>query len=202
MWSAVILPGHGAKVIGSSALMRSSIAWPRGLRSSLERQRLAGGDPDLLAHEVEAGDHLGHRVLDLEARVHLHEVEAAVGVEQELEGADVGVADRLDRLDRGGGAASARVSLGQRGRRRLLDHLLVAALDRALALAEVRVVAVLVGDDLDLDVARPLAVPLHVHLGVAERGLRLGAARRPRVEQLLLLVDDLHAAAAAAGASP
>src|SRR6186997_2983799 len=72
-------------------------------------------------------------------------------------------------------------------------------LDRALALAKVRVVTVLVGDDLDLDMARPLAVLLHVHLGIAERSLRLSASLAPCVEQLLFLVDDLHAAPATTG---
>ena len=99
------------EVFGSSALTRSSIAWPRGAALVGERQRLARGDPDLLAHEIEAGDQLGHRVLDLEPRVHLHEVELAVGVEQVLHRADVGVADRLDR--RTDAAVSfARVSSG------------------------------------------------------------------------------------------
>src|SRR3546814_15740083 len=43
---------------------------------------------------------------------------------------------------------------GHEGRRRFLDHLLVAALDAALALVEIEDVAVLVSEDLDLDVAR------------------------------------------------
>jgi hypothetical protein len=107
----VILPGHGAKLFGSSALMRISIAWPRGLRSPCERQLLAGGDPQLLAHQVEAGDQLGHRVLDLQPRVHLHEVEAAVLVEQELERADVVVADRRIALT-AALVSSARTLLG------------------------------------------------------------------------------------------
>jgi hypothetical protein len=94
--------------------------------------------------------------------------------------------------------SSAR-AVGQRQGRRLLDDLLVAALDRALALAEVRVVAVAIGGDLDLDVARPLAVPLHVHVGVAEGGQRLGAPGVPVVGEPIGIVDDLHAAAAAAG---
>ena len=37
------------------------------------RQGLALRDQDLLAHEIEAGDELGDRVLDLDPRVHLHE---------------------------------------------------------------------------------------------------------------------------------
>ena len=56
-------------------------------------QRVAGGDADLALHEVDAGDELGDRVLHLDARVHLDEVEVAVVVHQELDGAGVGVAD-------------------------------------------------------------------------------------------------------------
>jgi hypothetical protein len=47
--------------------MRHSMAWPF---SSMSRWRmaelLAGGDADLLLHDVDAGDELGHRVLDLQ----------------------------------------------------------------------------------------------------------------------------------------
>src|ERR1043165_4406987 len=228
MCRAVILPGHGAKLLGSSAFTRSSIAWPRGLRSECMTDSESGSPPPMRRcsrtgappcprpatgggrppagrravsppPEADAVHELRHGMLDLQARVHLHEVEAAVAVEEELERADVLVADRFDRLDRSLLGLLAR-HIGQRGARRFLDHLLVTALDRPLALAEMRVVAVLVADDLDLDVARLLAVPLHEHLGIAERGLRFGASHRPRLEELLLLVDDLHAATTAAGA--
>src|SRR5690606_41687316 len=52
-------------------------------------QFAAGGDPYLLLDEVGAGDHLGDRMLDLEAGVHLDEVELAVLV-QELDGSGSG----------------------------------------------------------------------------------------------------------------
>ena len=52
---------------------------------------LAGRDPELVGHEVGAGDHFGHGVLDLEAGVHLEEVVVAFVIEQELDGAGVGV---------------------------------------------------------------------------------------------------------------
>jgi hypothetical protein len=55
-----------------------SPAWPRG----------SG-----LADEVDARDCLGHRVLHLDARVHLHEVEVLVVVDEELDRAGVLVAD-------------------------------------------------------------------------------------------------------------
>ena len=38
-----------------------------------ERQRLAGGDAELLGHQVDAAHELGDRVLDLQAGVHLEE---------------------------------------------------------------------------------------------------------------------------------
>ena len=69
--------------------------------SCVQRQRLAGGDAQLPLDQIEAGDHLGHRMLDLQPRVHLHEVEAAVGMGDELDRARADVADRLRRLDRG-----------------------------------------------------------------------------------------------------
>ena len=46
-----------------------------------ERQLLARRDADHLLDQIDAGDRLGHRVLDLEAGVHFEEVEAlAAGV--------------------------------------------------------------------------------------------------------------------------
>src|SRR5947209_14699405 len=38
-------------------------------------------DPDLLVHEIKPGDHLGYRMLDLDARVLLDEIKRAVFVE-------------------------------------------------------------------------------------------------------------------------
>ena len=55
-------------------------------------QRLAGGDADLLAHDVDAAHHLRDRMLDLEPRVHLDEKEFAVAIE-ELERAGALVAE-------------------------------------------------------------------------------------------------------------
>ena len=91
------------------------------------------------------------RVLHLHPGVHLQEEVLALSVEQALDGAGAGVVDRGCRL--GGDLADPRAQLFvDRRRRRLLDQLLVAALDRAVALAEVDHVAVLVGQHLDLDV--------------------------------------------------
>ena len=62
---------------------------------------LAVGDAEHLAHEVEPGDLLGDRVLDLQAGVHLEEGDGAVLADEELAGPRADVAglgeDRLGR---------------------------------------------------------------------------------------------------------
>ena len=59
--------------------MRHSIAAPRVHDVVLlERQRLAGGDADLRLDQVDAGDHFGHGMLDLDAGVDFDEVEVVV----------------------------------------------------------------------------------------------------------------------------
>ena len=92
----------------------------------------------------------------------------------------------------------ARSSGVDRGRRRLLDQLLVAALQRAVALAEVDHVAVRVGEHLDLDVARVGQVALEVHGRVGEELLALARGALEGVLELVLGQRDPEALAAAA----
>ena len=184
---------------GSSALMRTSIAWPRRGARPVSDERLARGDAQLLADEVDARDQLGDRVLDLEAGVQLDEVERAVGREQELERAGVAVAEPLARA-LGGRLHRLAALRRERRRRRLLDQLLVAPLDRALALAEREHAAVRVAEHLDLDVARGRDHLLDVD---ASRRRRQPPPRPRRVAYASAsssgAVDAAHAAPAAAG---
>ena len=76
----------------------------------LELERAVGGDLELPAHEVDARDELRDRVLDLDARVHLEEVPAAVGREQELGGAGPDVADGVGEAQRGDAELAAEVA--------------------------------------------------------------------------------------------
>ncbi len=69
-------------------------------------------------------------------------------------------------------------------RRRFFHQLLMAALDAALALAQADHVAVLVGQHLELDVARALDELLHVEIAVAEGRRRLGLRRVKEIGQL------------------
>src|SRR5262245_17009834 len=110
-------------------------------------------------------------MLDLDPGIELEEEEVAA-VEHELRRACTLVADRARK--RHGGVAHPLAQLGvEGGGGRLLEHLLVTALDRAVALAERDHVAVPVGEDLDLDVARALEKALAEDRVVAERRARL-----------------------------
>ena len=75
----------------------------------------------------------------------------------------------------------------------------MAPLDRALALAEVHDVAVMIADDLELDVPRALQVFLEIDIAVAERSFGLALSGAQRVRQFAGGADNPHAAASAAG---
>ena len=94
-------------------------------------------------------------------------------------------------------AAGARVD---ERRRRLLDDLLVPALDGALALAEVHGISVSVGEHLDLDVARLLDVPLNEQAVVAEARTRLAPRALEPLAAFDVVAGDPHPLAAAPGA--
>ncbi|MCW0416072.1 hypothetical protein NB689_001826 [Xanthomonas sacchari] len=163
------------------------------------RQRLPGGHAQLPLHQVGAGDALGDRMLHLQAGVHFHEVERAIGRDDELHGAGADVAHRTRRLHRGLAhrRTSRRVHAWRGG---FLQHLLVAALHRAVAFEQVDQFAVRVAEHLDLDVPRPQHVLLHQDVRIAECGLRLALAGSERGGKVLIAIDPTHALAATTGA--
>src|SRR5262245_23844701 len=162
-----------------------------------ELELAAGGDADLFEHEIDVGDHLGHRVLDLDARVHLDEIKLAVLVE-ELDRADAEIFELAHRLGDGFADGGAR-GLVERGAAALFPDLLIPALQRAVALAQMDGTAVAVAQHLDFDVARMREIFLEIKRVVAERGLGLRARGRQRCNELLRPLRHLHAAPAAAG---
>src|SRR5229473_8420950 len=161
-----------------------------------ETQLQAGRDADLLLDEVDAGDRLCDRMLDLESGIDLEKVEITI-VEDELDCSRIDVSRGTNGADRG--LAHRRTQLRVYRRRwRLFHDLLMAPLDRAFALAQMDRVAVAVADDLDLDVARLADVPLHVDSRVAERRPRRLGAALDRRDEVFLRLDHLHADAATA----
>ena len=150
-----------------------------------ERQFLARGAADHQFDQVEPGDQFRHRMLDLQARIHFQEIEIARAIDDELDRAGAVITHGLgqrDRLRAHGGAGL----FVQEGRWRFLDHFLVAALDGTFALVQMNDIAVLVGDQLDFDMARLGDEFLHQQAAIAEAGLGFVAGRQDRLRQLLL----------------
>src|SRR5258705_10571623 len=134
-------------------------------------QVAAGGDADLLQHEVDVGDALGDGMLDLDAGIHLDEIELAI-LEEEFDGADAEIFHVPHRL--GAGLADFGAGGGRENRRgTFFPDLLVTALQRTVALAEMDGAATAVAENLDLDVARLLQGFFQINRGVAEGGFGL-----------------------------
>ncbi len=131
-------------------------------------QTPAARDMNLQLDKIEPSGALRHRVFHLQTRIHLHEREhAALRLVQEFYGAGVTIVRRLAQPD--GCFAQCLILLrSERRRRRFLDDLLVTALDGAIAHAGGPGCSVLVGDDLDLYVARAEHQLLHENSWIAE----------------------------------
>ncbi len=116
-------------------------------------QRPALGNKDLALDHVVAGHFLGDGVFDLDARVDLDEIEcAAVGIDEKFHRSGVVEAHGPADGESGVEDALAQVRI-QIDRRRDLDDLLMAALERAIALIEVDETAVFIAEQLHFDMA-------------------------------------------------
>ena len=161
-------------------------------------QGLALGDLDLGLDDVDAGHLFGDGVFDLNAGIHLDEIELlVVHIHQEFDGAGAFIADM------GADAAAQIADLGplfgrQIGGGRAFDDLLIAALDGAIAFVKMKDFAVLVAKDLHLDVAGAQNHPLQIALAIAKGGFGLAPAFQHLGFQFIRAVDRAHAPTAAA----
>ena len=132
----------------------------------------------------------------LDTGVHFDEVELAVFIEK-FERARAAVADALAGFD-----AALAEAIDEFARNaesgRLFDHLLVAALHGAIALAEVDGVLEAVGENLNFDVARIFEELFHVDGRVPEGDARLFLRHVDGGEEGRFRAHDAHAASAAA----
>src|SRR5450631_4927632 len=143
-------------------------------------------------YKIESSDQLGHRMFHLQPRVHLEEIEVPLLVDQELNGASIRVSSSL--RDANGDLAHSSPHVGiNEGRRRFLDYLLMAALQRTLAFSEIDRVAMLVSQHLHLDVAGIDDRLLDINFAVAERSFRFAARTFESRPQLSGRVDEAHA---------
>ena len=137
-------------------------------------------------------------MLDLQPRVHFHEIELARWIEQEFQRSRALIAKLFHRGDSDVAHARPQFSRHLR-RRRFLDQLLVPALYRAIALAEMNRVAIAVAEHLDLDVAGIDDGALQDDGGITERALRLRPRAAQRIRKCRGVRDQPHAAPAATG---
>ena len=142
----------------------------------LQLERPACGDLELPSHDVDARDQLRHGVLDLDARVHLQEVPAAVGREQELRRAGAHVAHGFGEPQRCSAELAAQVAAHSRARAPPRSPSGDVAAPSSRARPGAAPVPCGVAQDLHLDVAGALDVALVEQAAVAEG--RLGLARR------------------------
>lgn len=157
-----------------------------------EAQFFTGSNADLLGNEIDPRDLLGDRVFNLDAGVHLDEVELVI-LEQEFEGACTTIVDAPARF--GTTLTDAHdIPAGDAGGRRFLDDLLVTALHRAIAFAKVDCIPETVGQDLDLDMARIFQVFLQIDVGISEKALCLRTGHVHGVDQRCFGMDDAHPA--------
>jgi len=170
----------------------------RGDGFPCEWEAMACGDGDLEFDEVEASDLFGDGMLNLQAGIYFQEIEIEIGVNEELDGACVGVAASAGEPDRGFAHFFAEVGRHDR-RRGFFDDFLVAALDGAFAFAEGDHAAVLVGENLDFDVMGLFQIFFEVEARITERVHRLGACVAVGGCELGAAVDETHAFATAAG---
>ena len=160
---------------------------------------LASCHPNHEFHQVQPGDAFGDRMLHLQAGVHFQKVKTLVLADDKLHRAGALVLHRLGQCHRLLTHGLAR-GIADKGRRRLFNHLLVAALDRAFTLVEVQHVAVAVSNQLNLDVARFLHELFHKHTVIAETVACLVAATGEAFKGLFVVVRHTQALAAASGA--
>ncbi len=167
------------------------------------RKFFAGRHAQLPFDEIGAGDRFRHRMLHLQARVHFHEPEAVClqpfrGIGNELDGTGADVTDGLGRLHR---RLAHRLAhrVGHARRCGFLDHLLMAALQRAIALKQMDDIAVTVPKHLHLNMPWAGDVFLDQHARIAEGRLAFALRAFQRGGEILCVIDAAHAFAAAAG---
>ncbi len=187
--------GGDAALDGVAHARHFVLLWKANRRAE---HRVSLRDENLRADQVDAGDLLGDRVLDLDARVHLDEEPViAVEVVEELDSAGVIVADLLGDA-RAGQAKLLAHMIVETNAGRDLDDLLMAALHGAIAFVEMQHVTVLVSEHLHLDVLGAWNVLFEEDRGVPERAACLGLCLVKQASQVGSLSDHAHSPPAAA----
>src|SRR6266481_885795 len=153
-------------------------------------------DSNLRLHQVDAGNHLRHGMLDLNARIYLDEVPlAGVHVVKEFDRAGVAVVGLAPDAQRRFAQFGAHAS-GQICSWRDLHDFLMTPLHGAIALPEMQQIAVVVGKNLHFDVPRARKKFLQENGGIAKGRARFALRFFELAIKLCGTLDDAHAAPA------
>src|SRR5215467_3097407 len=132
-----------------------------------EGEIIPAGKSDLQLDKVQTGNHLGHRVLHLDAGVHFEKIEAMIGIDYELNCSSAHVTLLPSERDRGlSHCVAHRVRKSWRGT--FLDNFLKPALDRALALEEMHGASIAKSKHLDLNVTGGVDELFQIDAGISE----------------------------------
>ena len=158
------------------------------------------GNADLRLDDVQAGDHFGHGMLDLDARIDFDEIEfPAIAIHQEFHRAGADIIGRLADAQRRLRHVAARL-VGNPGGGGALDHFLVAALDGAVALEQMHQIAVMVAQDLHFDMAGPGDELFEIDFVFAESSLGFTPCHAHSFNDAIRIGQRAHATSAAAPA--
>ena len=133
-------------------------------------------------HQILPGDHFRHRMLHLQARVHLHEVKGIflqpVGdIGDKFNGACPNIPNRFGRCD-GCGPHGLSHRLRHIRRRCFLDHLLMPPLQGAIALEQMHRITMGISENLNFDMARLGEEFLYQYTIIAKGRLSFALRRR------------------------
>src|SRR5690554_802236 len=180
---------HG--ILGVDAAFNGVPTWPQ--RNLRDRRRLPCRDADLFSDEIDSEHHLGDRMFDLDAGIHLHEREIAVFIHEELErpGRDI-AAVAHGRSDLFCHLLAECIRDGRA--RRFFDDFLMPALNGAFTFAEDPDLALPIGEDLPFDMPRFFDVALEIERIVfeARAGFAFGAGED--LFELFRRANDAHSA--------
>jgi hypothetical protein len=168
-------------------------------RAGVHEPVIAGRAADHPFDQINTGDFLGDPMLDLQPGVHFQEEEIVpLGVVKKLDRPGRPVGDALPQAH--GRFDQRRAGCGGQARRRsLLNDLLIAPLQRAVAFTQRDDPPRPVAEYLHLDVAGLADIAFQEHARVAEIPRRQPPHRRKGLGDARLVFADPHADAAAAG---
>ena len=157
----------------------------------------ACGNAYLPLNDVKSRHHFGNAVLHLQTGVHFHKIKVVLFVQQKFHGTGVDVADCLSRLDCGYHHLLSGFFV-KRGAGAFLDHLLILALNGALALAQTDDVVIFIAKQLHFNVLYGEDEFFQIARAVAEGCLCLGGSSQKRFLKVLYVINSADTLAAAA----